>query len=68
MPGKEQRLPVRSRRELEEIAVGVNCGTCWARPGKPCRGGITHEGRYQRAYRKGFITADELASVVGKKS
>ena len=61
-------------RPLSEItadALRANCGNgdCWAAPGEPCKGtpGV-HPARYDRARRRGLISAaDEtfvLASVV----
>jgi hypothetical protein len=51
-----------------ESALLVHCPHCWAPPGAPCTiGGVPgqHLARYQRAERRGALTRQALADVVG---
>ena len=57
-------------RPLSEItadALRANCGNgdCWASPGQPCSiaPGV-HLERYQRARRKGLLSAADLTAVL----
>lgn len=58
-------------RGLREVSADVrlaNCPQCWQRPGPPCTVSGPpgdHLARWQRAERRGLITRDELAAVVG---
>lgn len=49
-----------------ERALMANCplGHCWRSPGTPCDPRGSHLARWQRAYRRGLVTRDELAAVV----
>lgn len=54
-------------RTFADITAGAllaNCGQCWARPGVPCKDGGTHLLRYQRAYRRGVLSAEDLTTVL----
>ena len=55
--------------ELADAALLVLCPLCWQRPGRPCT--ITgpagdHVARWLEAERRGVITRDQLAAVVGR--
>ena len=57
-------------RPLAEIAADAlraNCGAgdCWAEPGRPCScvPGV-HLARYQRARRKGLLSAADMTAVL----
>ena len=52
---------------ITAVALGANCGHCWACPGEPCATALpggTHMARFDRAYRRGFITAADFMLVV----
>ena len=56
-------------RTLPEIAAAAllaDCGRgdCWARPGVPCGGRGTHIERYQRARRRGLLSAADMTAVM----
>ena len=56
-------------RTLPEIAAAAllaDCGRgdCWARPGVPCGGRGTHIERYQRARRRGLLSAEDMTTVL----
>ncbi len=56
-----EALPVAERVRL------VNCGQCWAPPGRPCTVSGPpgdHLARWQRAERRGSIGREDLAAVV----
>lgn len=60
-------VPDRERRPLHLIAanaLAANCGTCWARPGRPCAAPGTHLARFARARRRGAIGAADMAVVL----
>jgi len=62
-----QQLPRTLHALCEQGARLVNCGQCWAPPGRPCTvSGVPgyHLARWQRAERRGLITRAELAAVV----
>lgn len=63
MPG----LTARPLAEITADALLANCGDgdCWARPGAPCScaPGV-HLARYQRARRKGLLSAADLTAVL----
>jgi hypothetical protein len=60
----------RVARPLAEItadAMRARCGhgDCWAEPGVPCSSAPgVHIERYQRAWRKGPISAEDLTAVL----
>ena len=48
-------------------ALRANCGEgdCWARPGRPCScAPAVHLARYQRARRRGLLSAADLTAVL----
>jgi hypothetical protein len=54
------------RAAVERVCL-MNCGQCWAPPGRPCT--ITgppgdHFARWMRAERRGLISREDLAGVV----
>lgn len=53
--------------EYAAVALTANCplGDCWKSPGIPCTPHGQHLARYQRAYRRGALSRDGLAAVVG---
>lgn len=54
-------------RPLAEITADASratCGHCWAAPGVPCDGGGTHLPRYQRARRRGLLSAGDMTIVL----
>ena len=56
----------RTLPEITAAALLADCGRgdCWARPGDPCRGPVTHIERYQRARRRGLISAADMTAVL----
>lgn len=59
--------PLGAARTLAEItadAQRANCGHCWAGPGIPCSGGGTHLARFQRAHRRGVLSADDMTALL----
>ena len=46
---------------LDDVALIVSCGFCWAAPGKPCGADGQHLARYLRCYRRGLIGRETLA-------
>jgi len=49
--------------ERAALALRVWCGFCWARPGTACTGDGHHLARYIRAYRRGLISKQAMATV-----
>jgi hypothetical protein len=61
----------RSLHEICEITRQVNCGHCWAVPGKPCVSGENgaegcHVARFGRAMRRGLISGPDLIAVLAE--
>jgi hypothetical protein len=54
----------RALAEITADAQRATCGHCWAEPGSPCEGGGTHLARYQRAHRRGVLSAADLTAVL----
>ena len=55
----------RTLAEITADALAANCGHCWAEPGRPCSCAPgTHLARFDRARRRGFLSAEDLAAVV----
>ncbi len=59
----------RSLHEICEAARLVNCGHCWAVPGKSCVSGETgasgyHVARLGRAQRRGLVSGPDLIAVL----
>jgi hypothetical protein len=50
--------------EITADALRARCGECWAEPGQPCQGGVMHIARYQRARRRGLLSADDMTVVL----
>jgi len=60
-------VPAVAARTLADVtadALRANCGLCWARPRQPCEGGGTHLPRYQRAHRRGVLSAADMTAVL----
>ena len=60
-------VAARTLREITADALRANCGDgdCWARPGRPCScAPAVHLARYQRAHRRGLLSAEDMTIVV----
>ncbi len=49
--------------ERAAVALMVWCGFCWAAPGTACAEEGHHLARYLRAYRRGLLGRDDVASA-----
>ena len=56
----------RTLPEITAAALLADCGRgdCWARPGDPCRGPVTHIERFKRARRRGLVSAADMTFVL----
>ena len=62
----EQAEAPRTLAETTAVALEVNCGHCWARPGHVCftESGGTHLARYGRSRRRGLISDADMCAVL----
>jgi hypothetical protein len=49
---------------VAECVQITDCGLCWQVPGPPCEPEGNHLARYNRGYRRGLVSAKQLAAVV----
>jgi hypothetical protein len=49
--------------ERAALALLVWCGFCWAAPGTACTSQGHHLARYLRAFRRGLVSRENIASV-----
>jgi hypothetical protein len=57
-------VTARTLADITADALLATCGWCWARPGIPCSGGGTHLARFQRAHRRGVLSAADMTALL----